>query len=255
MFLKSINYNAILQIFTPKIPIQPLLDHGTLLKIYNMLGAIGGIIGGLGTLFGSINQASIAHKNRKMSNSIHPEQAYYNANPLAQTNLNEALNFRNGRMAGAGALQNNILNNQANATAGVTRNATDGSQSLAILAGLQGNSNNAFSELQTKEAMNKQYQDQVVMQARQGVINESDKVYQDQVRRYNSDQANKNALLGLAQQNGQGAIADFANFGLLAGNGAFGNFGFGSGGGRGQIGVPMMGTNSGAPTVGGLPPR
>jgi hypothetical protein len=55
------------------------------------------------------------------------------------------------------------------------------------------------------------------------------------LRKYNSDVATKNALYGAAQQNGQNAINDVANFGILAANGAFGGGGGGNSKGK-QIG-------------------
>jgi len=126
----------------------------------------------------------------------------YQQNPFAKQQLSLANNMFNGRMAGAGQLQQNIFSNQGNTIDNINRNATDSSQALALGAAAQGQTNENLSDLQMREAQNKQMMLQNLNQAYGVNINEGDKDYEDQVRRF----GNLASIRGQQQQNKTNAL-------------------------------------------------
>src|SRR5205085_1584394 len=78
------------------------------------------------------------------------------ANPIAGQRLGLAQTLLNARMPGAAAAERNIYGSQANTMAQVNRNATDSSQVLALAGAAQGQTNQAFSNLETQEAQDYQ---------------------------------------------------------------------------------------------------
>ena len=187
------------------------------------------IAGAASSLIGGIFKGIQGHKQQKMANAIHPVNAVYQKSPYAQNQLSTVQQMMNGRMAGASNEEQNIAGNFANSMAGVDRNSTNSSQSLAMLAGLQGNTNNAYSQLAQQEAMNKQNMLGYLSSANQGMTQENMNVYQDQLRNYNNDLAAKNALQNAAWNNKGGMVDSFSNAlvsaGNMAQNGAFGGGG------------------------------
>lgn len=182
-------------------------------------------------LIGGIFKGIQGRKQQKMANAIKPVNAVYKESPYAQNQLSAVQQMMGGRMAGAGAAEQNIMGNMANSMAGVSRNSTNSSQSLAMLAGLQGNTNQAFSDLQTKENMNAQSLLGQLGYANQGMTREKQMVYEDQLRNYNNDMQAKNALQGAAWQNKGGMVSDFQNAAIGAasatgGGGGGGGFSF-----------------------------
>ena len=198
------------------------------------LAAAGLLSSGIGAIFKGIQ----ARKQQRMADAIHPVNAVYNSSPYAKNQLDTVRQMMNGRMAGAAQEQNNIYGNFANSMAGVERNSTSGAQSLAMLAGLQGNADNAFSQLQQKEAMNGQNMLGYLSSANQDMTQEAQKVYNDKIRNYYDDLNAKNALQSAAWQN-KGAMWDgiqnsVIGAGSMAQSGAFNGL-FGGGGN-----VPQM---------------
>jgi hypothetical protein len=154
-------------------------------------------------------------------------------------------------MAGAGAGEQNLLTNQANILGNVGRNATSGSQALAVAAGVQGQTNQGFQDLALKEAQDKKQRFGIYSNVSQLMSQEGDKVYQDKLRRYYDDLNYKRGLEGASMQNKanfwgglddtvQSAVSLFTPGGLLAGKG-------GGGGGTGG------GTNPGGNMIGRYP--
>lgn len=134
----------------------------------------------------------------------------YQANPMAAQRLGLAQTLLNARMPGATSMQQNIYGNQANQLANVNRNATDGSQALALGSAAQGQTNQAFANLGTQEAQDYYNRLGNLTGAQQGMIQEGDKVYQDKVRRYD-DLA---AITGAQLKNTQTNWNSLANMGL-----------------------------------------
>jgi hypothetical protein len=144
-----------------------------------MIGAIaslaGGLIGSLSSLFGGKRQAK---KNMNDINTL----GVYKENPYASQQLALGQNLYNARMGGAVAQEQNIMAGQANSQAAINRNATDASQALALAAGLQGQTNESFSDLATKEAADRLNRAGLLMQGQNTMIAEGDKVWGDKLR-------------------------------------------------------------------------
>lgn len=135
------------------------------------------VIGGIGNIFAS------ARANKKL-NQLAASNPMYTANPVVQQRHALAKQLLNARMPGAAALERNIYGNQAATMAEVGRNATSGAQAIAAAAGVQAMTGDQFNQLQLQEGQDYYNRLNNLNQAQQGVINEGDKVYQDQVRRF-----------------------------------------------------------------------
>ncbi len=190
-----------------------------------------GLIGGIGKLFG-------AGKANSGLNDLLKQDPTYAANPLASQRLGLAQTLLNARQPGAAYNERNIYGNQANQQANIQRNATDGSQALALGAASQATTNQAFGQLNQQEDQGYQQRLSNLNQAQQGEINEGDKVYQDQIRRF-GDLAQ---IRGQQNQNTQNAWGSISNLGFGAMNfGLSGGFNklFGGGGTNGTT-APMQ---------------
>ena len=152
-------------------------------------------------IFGAINSLLQGKKQKKMAKAINPVNAVAEVNQPIQDLYAEGKNLYQGRMAGANQLEQNLLTNQANAMGSVNKNATSGSQALAVAAGLQGQTNQGFQDLQLNEAQDKQNRFGVMSNVSQLLSQEQDKVYQDKLRNYYDDLNYKRGLEGAAMQN------------------------------------------------------
>jgi len=177
------------------------------------LMAIGAGIGALG----SIGKFIFGNKQRREGKKIKPIFNQYQTNPYAKQQLGIAQNMFNGRMAGAPQLERNIMASGANFNANVGRNATDGSQALALAAAGQGQTNQDLGNLQVQEQQNKYGMLQNLNQAYGGLINEGDKEYQSMLQKFQMDTQQKNALMGGGAQNMFGGISDLASLGIMGG--------------------------------------
>jgi len=165
-------------------------------------------------LFSAVGSLITSGKQKRMAKGINPVNTTYEESPYIKQLYGEGRNLYQGRMAGANQMQQNILSNQANNIANVERNATSGAQALAIASGLQGNSNQAFSDLALKEAQDKQSRFGILSNVSQLMTQEGDKVYQDKLRKYYDDLNYKRALEGASMQNKQnffGGLDDAVN--------------------------------------------
>ncbi len=171
-----------------------------------MLGLIGagiGLLGGIGKMFGR------GRANRELEKLI-GQNPQYQINDIAKRQYALTQNQLMGRMPGAASIEKNILSNQANIQGQIDRNATDSSQALALLASTQGQTNQNFNDLGTQEAQDYQRRLNNYLTTGATMINEGDKVYNDQVRRFN-DLVN---IRGAQQQNRQNNFGDISNFGF-----------------------------------------
>ncbi len=159
---------------------------------------------------------SDSNKLNNMSMGINPIDPTYKTSPYAQQRLGMAQNLLNARMPGATSMERNIQANTSNQMENVNRNATSGSQALAMGAAVQGQGNQAVQNLGTQEQQDYYNRSQNVVGAEQGMTGEGDKVYQDQLRDYQEKQGLKNAYLGAAMQNKQTALNSYANLGTSA---------------------------------------
>lgn len=186
------------------------------------IGAGLGLVGGIANIFG----ASSANSQLEALIKKDPK---YAANPIASQRMGLAQTLLNARSPGAAYAEQNIYGNQANQQANVERNATDSSQALALGAASQGATNKAFGDLNNQETQDYQRRYGNLVGAQQGEIQEGDKVYQDQIRRFN-DLAQ---IRGAQNQNTQNAWSSLSNLGFGVMNfGLAGGFGGTGGGGN-----------------------
>lgn len=150
-------------------------------------------------------------KQDKLANSVVVPDATYEKSPYALAMLDNANRIQNSRMIGAGDAEDNIFQNDANAAGGVSRNATSGSNALAALAGVQGNTNNAFNGLRAQEGNDFWMKQNALNNADMAMTAEGDKAYQDAVRKRQEAIAEKNALRGAATQNTGGGVNTLVN--------------------------------------------
>jgi hypothetical protein len=189
---------------------------------------------------GSLGKIFTGAKQNKLANKINPFFQQYQKNPLAQENLAANKNLFYGRMPGAQKAESNIMQAQSNQLANAQRGATDASQLLAMGAGLQGGTNEAFSNLAAAEGQSKAGLLTNLGQAYRGAISEGDKAYESMVQKYQMDTQAKTALKNAGQQNIFGGIGDIGagamQFGMLKGMGS----GMGT---QGSQGFSSMGSN------------
>lgn len=143
-----------------------------------------GILGGL-TIAKSIWDMFQAKRQEKKLNQMVDATGQYQADAGVRENLALAKSVYNGRMAGATAAEGNILSNQSATVDGVQRTATDASQALSVINGVQGNTDAALTQLATAEAQDQQ---QKAGQLQQSVVmnaNENGKVWADKLRKLN----------------------------------------------------------------------
>ena len=200
------------------------------------IGALVSGAGALGKLFAGAKQ-------NRLANQINPFFQQYQQNPLAQQNLAVNKNMFYGRMPGAQKAESNIMQLQSNQLSNLQRGATDSSQLLAMGAGLQGGTNEAFSNLAAAEGQSKAALLPSLGQAYRGAISEGDKAYESMLQKYQIDRQDKAALRESGMQNIFGGIGD-VGAGLMQ-YGQFkslGNTGLNKGS-QGTQGFQMMGTN------------
>jgi hypothetical protein len=184
-------------------------------------GAVVSALGSLGKIF-------TGAKQNKLANKINPFFQQYQKNPLAQENLAANKNLFYGRMPGAQKAESNIMQAQSNQLANAQRGATDASQLLAMGAGLQGGTNESFSNLAAAEGQSKAGLLTNLGQAYRGAISEGDKAYESMVQKYQMDSQAKAALRQSGMQNIFGGIGDIGagamQFGMLKDPSKYGNF-------------------------------
>ena len=152
----------------------------------SMIGSIvGGAMGTVGTLFSSI--AGI--KADKKLDKLLEKDPRYTSSPYAANNLGMAQQLLNSRMSGLAARENNISTSGANARAGISRNTTDSSQALAMMAGLQGQEGQQYNDLAMQEAQDAAAKQQNLFGANKDMTAEHKDLFDDEVRRW-QDQVN-----------------------------------------------------------------
>lgn len=182
-----------------------------------MIGAATGLIGGL-LNYGA--KRKLAKKQQRLADEINPVDSTYNISEYSKRNLGMYQQERFGRMKGAASAERNIMANQAGALAGIERNSTDSSQSLAMLAGLQGQTDQSFMGLADRENANNQNAMAGLSGAYATMNEEQRRVYEDQVRKFNNDTAAKAALQNASWANKMSATNDLASGIALAGQAA-----------------------------------
>lgn len=177
------------------------------------LGTIGIAVG----LGGAVVKGIEGIHQNDLANQIHPAFQQYNSSPYAAQQLGIAQQLFNGRMAGAPELERNIATAQGNTVANINRNASSGSQALALASGAQNTANDAYGNLQTKELQNKYSLLDNLNKGYGAMTNEGDKVYQSQFGKYQSDLQQQSQLRGAGWQNIFSGIGDVGSGLALAG--------------------------------------
>jgi hypothetical protein len=189
---------------------------------------------------GSLGKIFAGAKQNKLANQINPIYQQYQENPLAKENLAVNKNMFYGSDPASLKAQSNVMQAQSNQLASAQRGATDASQLLALGAGLQGGTNEAFSKLAAQEAEGKAGLLTSLGQAYRGAISEGDKAYESMLQKYQMDSQAKAALRNAGQQNIFGGIGDIGagamQYGMFKGmsNNA---------GGQGTQGLQSMSSN------------
>ncbi len=131
-------------------------------------------VAAVGVVGGAISRGKANKKLSKLQQQA--EANKYTENPLAQKRLDLANTLLNSRMPGASQAERNIYATGANQQGIIRRNATSGTQALALGAGMQAQEGEQFNQLAQLETGD--YQRRLANQenAQQGVINEGDKV-------------------------------------------------------------------------------
>lgn len=146
---------------------------------------VGGAMGTVGTIFSAI--AGIK-ADKKLDEHLKNDPRY-TSSPYAQNNLGMAQQLLNSRMAGLGAREKNIQTSGANARAGISRNVTDSSQALALMAGMQGQEGQQYNDLAIQEGQDAAMKQQNLFGANKDMTAEHKDLYDDEVRRW-QDQVN-----------------------------------------------------------------
>lgn len=174
-----------------------------------------GVAAGIGAIGGAVKIFQGAHQN-KLANKVVVPDASYTTSPYAQKMYGQAQMLLNSRQPGAAAAEQNIMGSQANAMGAVDRNATSGSQALAMLGAINGNTDQAFQNLNEQEGQWKLSALNNYNQASNAMINEGDKVYQSDLQKRLEAINEKNSLRGAATQNIGNGMNDFQNTAFMA---------------------------------------
>ena len=97
-----------------------------------------------------------AAQQKKAAAKINPVRVDYQTNPYAKEMYDQSKLALNGRMPGAGQMEANIQQGQANALAATQRGATSASQFLAMANASQAQTQGAFQNLGAMEAQDYQ---------------------------------------------------------------------------------------------------
>jgi hypothetical protein len=217
--------------------------------IEKMAGAVLGTVAGIGSIFAT-------KRANKELDRILAKDPTYKENPLAAQRLAYAQNLLNARTPGASYAEQNLFRSGANSMQDASRNATDGSQLLAMGGAIQGQQDNALMGLSQQENADYYRRLQEVNQARALKMNEDDKLFADEIRKHQNyaqikgaQHANRlslwqglgNAGLAMYSQGSQnsGGVPNFASPGISGAGGGtmggggqmgyWGNSGFGNG--------------------------
>lgn len=203
-----------------------MADDSFLSKVIPGVGIATGIIGAIGSIFGNHK----ANKQLQALQASDPSYATSTAGIANQALVNQRLGLAktmlNARAPGAAAAERNIYGATANLDANIDRGATDSSQALLLKTQAAGQEANQFNNLNQNEIQDYQRRYGNYTGAEAGVINENEKVFQDDTRRF-GDRAQIQGAQNANRQNswqtisnGGFALADFAANGGFGGNGS-----------------------------------
>lgn len=162
-----------------------------------------GLLGSVGKMFGR------GAANRRLA-GLSSQMPQYKENPLVAQQLAMTQALLNARMPGATAAEKNIYQTQANQIAAAERAATDPNQLLLAGAGATGTANQAFNQLGQLESQDYQRRYANLAAAQNAQVAEQQRVYEDQLRRYQM----MAQLQGAQNENLQNTWGDISNLGF-----------------------------------------
>ena len=171
---------------------------------------------GLG-IAGSIGKFLLGNKQNKLADQINPVYDVYKGSNAVGQNVAAAQNAYQGRMAGAGSAQENLLRAQQNSFANASRGATDASQLLALGAAGQGQTDAGFNSLATAEGQNQRGLLDNLQQAYGQKVQDDRAINQSQLEKYQIDTQAKAGLRNSGINNEYGAVQDASGMALQLG--------------------------------------
>jgi hypothetical protein len=161
----------------------------------------------------SLGKMLFGGAQNSMANGVDVPKVEYKESPYAKDKLSLGKVLFNSRMPGSAAAEENISQNNANTAGGIRRNATDSSQTLAMLAASQAQTDNSFSKLRDNEAGYQLNLLNNLNAGNDGMTQEWWKKYQDETRTQEQLMAEKNGLRQAAWQNIGGAANEMSAIG------------------------------------------
>jgi hypothetical protein len=171
---------------------------------------------GLG-IAGSIGKFLLGNKQNKLADQINPVYDVYKGSNAVGQNVAAAQNAYQGRMAGAGSAQENILRAQQNQFANASRGATDSSQLLALAGAGVGAADAGFNNLATAEGQNQRGLLDNLQQAYGQKVQDDRAINQSQLEKYQIDMGAKSGLRNSGINNEYGAVQDASGMALQLG--------------------------------------
>lgn len=176
---------------------------------------------------GAIVAGGTAISQNKAANNVYVPDVHRTTSPYAMKILEEANRLKNSQMPGSAEAGREIYQNESNAIGGIERNASSGSQALALVAAAHGQTNQAFNQ---KQKVENDYHLQTLNNwnnANVNLITEDERNYQDEVRRQLLAMNEKNGLRNSAAQNGGNAMNTLLNAFQMYGTNLFSGSGNG----------------------------
>ena len=204
--------------------------------------AAAGLAVGVG---GMIGKGFARRKANKQLSQLQGQDPIYQENPLAAQRLGLANTLLNARMPGATQAQRNIQTSGANTIAGAQRNASSGAQALSVGSAVNAQQGQQTNDLAQQEAQDYQRRYGNLVGAQEGMINEQQNVFQDEVRRF----GDKTQIQGAQSANRASTWGDISKLGFgIADFGMAGGFDgmkgmFGGSGNNGMYKQPHMMAN------------
>ncbi len=177
---------------------------------------IGLAIGALGTIGGIVQKGLAARRQRKAANKINPVNPVYEATKESAQELSMARQANNADVAGGAAMERAAYTQGANMVAAMQKAGGSPAQMAAGIARANMQTNRMMADLNVRRAQQKLSTMGLVQGALRSRSQQRMMEHQDRIRRFEGDQAAKDALYQSADQNAAGMLNDVAGFGLTA---------------------------------------
>lgn len=186
--------------------------------------AVGAVLGTAGTIISNVS----GDKLRKQLGKAKENDPVYSESPYAKNRMALASNWLYGKSLGSVTQEQQIYGAQANQMSNISRNASDGSQALAMGAATLGQTDNAIQNKAIADAQAEYARMNNYNQASEGMTGEHTKSFDDRVRRWQDIVNIDITRHGIRQQQGQ----NMSNLGSMIGGMSFGGGGGGAKAGK-----------------------